>query len=267
MKKVIFFFLFFFSVANFCFSGVSVIGGLSREKAVMPGERFEGIIFLKNKGEGPAEVKVYQTDYLFFADGRNIYGEPGGIPRSNAKWISLSPTRTTIPPNQTSSVHYTVQIPENPDLKGTYWSMVMVEPMAGVSPEGIEGEKGKIKLGLQTIVRYGIQIVTDIGDTGIRKIRFLDRKLISEDGKRLLQVDIENTGERWLSPLVWVEIYNEQGQSIGRFESGKFRIYPGCSVRHKFDLTNVPKGKYKALLVADNGDEYVFGARYDLGIE
>ncbi|MBS3917994.1 MAG: hypothetical protein KG012_03800 [Deltaproteobacteria bacterium] len=267
MKKILFLILFFILSVDFCHAGVSVIGRLSQEKTVRPGEKFEGIIFLKNKGEGPGEAKVYQTDYFFFADGRNIYGEPGEIPRSNAKWISLSPTRITIPPNQTSSVHYTVQIPENPDLKGTYWSMVMVEPMAGASPEGVEGEKGKIKLGLQTIVRYGVQIVTDIGDTGVRKIRFLDRKLLSDGGKRFLQINIENTGERWLSPLVWVEIYNEQGQSIGRFESGKFRIYPGCSVRHKIDLTEVPKGKYKALLVADNGDEYVFGARYDLGIE
>jgi len=42
------------------------------------------------------------------------------------------------------------------------------------------------------------------------------------------------------------------------------RIYPGTSVRHKIDLSSLPGGKYMALVVADNGDEYIFGAQYTL---
>lgn len=267
MKKVLFLFLFFFISANLCLAGVSVIGGLSREKTVKPGEKFEGIILLKNTGERPADVKVYQTDYLFYADGKNIYGEPGGIPRSNAKWISLSPVRLTVPPKETASVSYAVKVPENPDLKGTYWSVVMVEPVSETSPESTKEEKGKVKVGIQTIMRYGIQIITNFSDAGERKIRFLDKKLISQDRKRVFQFDIENIGERSLSPVVWVELYNKDGINIGRFESSRLRIYPGCSVRHKVDLTDVPKGWHKALVVADNGDEYVFGAQYDLEME
>jgi hypothetical protein len=80
-------------------------------------------------------------------------------------------------------------------------------------------------------------------------------------------MDIDNIGEMWLSPPLWVEIYDSHGAKVGRFESSKKRIYPGCSVRHKVDLTDVPRGKYQALVVADNGDEHVFGAKYDFGIE
>ena len=267
MKKIIFFLLFFIILADFSFACVSVIGGLSREKNVKPGEKFEGIIYLKNNGESSCQVKVKQTDYLFYADGKNIYGEPGGISRSNARWISLSPVRLTVPPKETASVYYIVQVPENPDLKGSYWSMVMVEPIPETSPESTKEEKGKVKVGIQTIVRYGIQIVTNFSDAGERKIRFLDKKLFSQDKKRLFEFDIENTGERSLSPVVWVELYSKDGMNIGRFESSKLRIYPGCSVRHKVDLTDVPKGKYKALVVADSGDENVFGAQYDLEME
>jgi hypothetical protein len=259
----------FFSLmlADVSFAGVSVIGGLSREKNVKPGERFEGIIHLKNNGDGSCQVKIYHTDYLFYADGRNIYGEPGGISRSNANWISLSPVRLTVPPKETASVSYAVQVPDAPDLKGSYWSMVMVEAIPESSPESLTEEKGKVKVGIQTIMRYGIQIITNIGGTGERRIRFLDKKLISQDGKRVFQFDIENTGERSLSPSVWVELYSKDGMNTGRFESSRLRIYPGCSVQHKVDFTDVPKGKYKALVVADNGDENVFGAQYDLEME
>ena len=266
MKKILLFVLFFLLSIELCSAGISVIGGLTREKTVKPGEKVEGIILLKNSGEGLSEVKVYKTDYLFSADGKNIYGEPGSIPRSNSRWITLSPNRLTLNPGETVSVHYTVQVPDIPDMTGTYWSMIMVEPIPETSPL-IRGEKGKARVGVQTIIRYGIQIVTDMSNTGTRKVRFLDKKLISEKGNRILQIDIENTGERWLSPLVWIELYNIEGINLGRFESGRMRVYPGCSVRHKVDLTNVPKGMYKSLVIADNGDEYIFGAQYDLEIK
>ena len=282
MKKILCFFLFFVFLVDFSFAGVSVIGKLTREKTLQPGEKFEGVINLKNTGETSCRVNVYQTDYLFYADGSNIYGEPGSAVRSNANWLSVSPNRLTIPPNEMASVYYTVrvpqiqelasaynnvQVPESPDLIGTYWSMVMIEPVPETGPESIEDEAGKVKMGIQTKVRYGIQMVTNIGDTGARKIKFSDKKLIDQDGQKLLQMDIENIGERWLSPTLWVEIYDNYGAKVGRFESSKKRIYPACSVRHKVELTDVPKGKYKALVVADNGDEYVFGAKYDFGIE
>jgi len=82
-----------------------------------------------------------------------------------------------------------------------------------------------------------------------------------------LQLDLENTGQRYLRLLVWAELYDEQGTSVGRFQAGRRGVYPGCSTRFHADLSQVPPGKYNALVVADNGDEYVFGARYDLEIE
>lgn len=283
MKKKIFcFFLFVVLSVDFSFAGVLVIGELTREKTVQPGETFEGTISLKNTGETSCQVNVYQTDYLFLADGSNIYGEPGTAVRSNADWLSVAPNRLSIPPDEMASVYYTVRVPqiqelvstynniqvlESPDLTGTYWSMVIVEPVPQTGPETIEDEARKVKMGIQTKIRYGIQMVNNIGDTGARKIKFLDEKLINQDGRNFLQMDIGNIGERWLSPTLWVEIYDSHGAKVGRFENSKKRIYPGCSVRHRVDLTGVPKGKYKALVVADNGDEYVFGAKYDFGIE
>lgn len=281
-KKILCFFLFVVLSVDFSFAGVLVMGELTREKTLQPGESLEGTISLKNTGETSCQVNVYQTDYLFYADGSNIYGKPGTAVRSNADWLSVAPNRLTIPPNEMASVYYTVRVPqiqklastynniqvlESPDLIGTYWSMVIVEPVPQTGPESIEDETRKVKMGIQTKIRYGIQMVTNIDDSGVRKIKFSDKKLTNQDGRRFLQIDIENIGERWLAPTLWVEIYDNHGAKAGRFESSKKRIYPGCSVRHKVDLTDVPKGKYKALVVADNGDEYVFGAKYDFGIE
>ena len=108
-------------------SRVAIVGGLTHVRVVTAGETYSGVILLRNIGEEPEEVKVYQADYLFFSDGRNVYGEPGKSARSNANWITLGPKSAMIPGNVILTVHYTINVPDNETLTGTYWSMFMVE--------------------------------------------------------------------------------------------------------------------------------------------
>jgi hypothetical protein len=246
-------------------AGVRVIGGLAHEMKVNPGNTYEGIILLANDSEEPQEVKVYQTDYLFFCDGTNKYGEPGKLQRSNANWITFKPERLIIPGNGTTPINYTIKVPDDTSLIGTYWSMLMVEGIGKGSPESIRPEKGKVQLGIRQVIRYGIQVVSNIGETGSHQLEFIETKLLAkEGGGKFLQIDIENTGEWIMIPMVWAEIYDEEGRYIGNFESSKMRIYPGTSVRHRIDLSDVPKGRYKALIIADAGGDYIFGASYTL---
>lgn len=244
-------------------ASVTVVGGLTRELTLEPGETMEGRIILRNAADEARQVRVYQTDYLFQADGRKQYGEPGEMPRSNAGWIVHTPQQVTVPANSTESVFYTIQAPPD-ELRGTYWSMMMVEPIAEGDLEPPQAEEGQVAIGIRSVMRYAIQMVTHIGDTGERDLAFIDRQLIEDEEKRVLQLDLENTGEVWLRPLVWAELYDAEGVLVGRFDAGRGRIYPGTSARYRIDLSEVPAGQYRALVVADNGDEYVFGAQYDL---
>lgn len=246
---------------------VTVIGELTHERTLKPGDAFEGVIHLKNNGAKSEQVKIFQTDYSFTADGQTLYGEPGSVERSNASWLQVSPSRVTIPPQEVVSVYFSGEAPNVEDLRGTYWSVIMVEPVPESKPIMPKEEAGKIKLGVGTIVRYAIQIVTNIRDTGESNIEIIGEKILNVEGITCLQTDIENSGERWLRPSVWVEIYNQEGLFVGRFESRRMRIYPSCSVRHLFNVTDVPDGSYKALLIIDNADEYVFGIDYELHLE
>ncbi len=259
--------VFCFSVLSTTKAGVSIIGGLTHEKKARPGEIYKGSVIVKNNSAEPEEVKVYQTDYQFFFDGNNNYGPPGKSERSNANWLSFNPHRLTIPPNDVSTVNYTAKVPDDPNLVGTYWSMLMVEGITKSSPESSQAEKGKTKIGITQIVRYGIQMITNIGDTGERNLKFLQTKLLREAEGRFLQVDIENAGQRWLRSSLWVELYDESGGYIGKFDGGGKHTYPGTSVRYKVDLTGVPQGAYKALVVADCGGDDIFGANYDFKFE
>jgi len=249
--------------------GVVVVGALTHRAALQPGESTQGEIVLHNSSDTARTVRCYQRDVLTWADGNVLYGNPASTPRSNASWIVLTPQQLEIPAGEMAPVYYFVQAPKDGELVGTYWSMLMVEPFVegALEPPEIEPEEGKTVFTIVNVSRYAIRMVTNIGQSGTRELKFADKQLIVQDETRVLQLDLENTGQRYLRLLVWAELYDEEGTSVGRFQAGRRGVYPGCSTRFHADLSQVPPGKYNALVVADNGDEYVFGARYDLEIE
>jgi len=246
---------------------VGIVGGLVHEKTAGPGEIYEGSIIVKNQGDRPEEIRIYQTDYLCYFDGTNDYNSPGELERSNANWVSFNPHRMIIPSKSIAKINYTLKVPSDPNLEGTYWSMLMIEEIPANSPLSSQAESAELQVGIIQIVRYGIQMTTHIGDSGERKLEFLETKLLKETEGRVLQVDIENTGQRFIRPYLWADLYDENGRYIGRFDSDRKRIYPGASVRYEVNLSSVPEGDYKALVVADGGGDYIFGANYTLKFE
>ena len=248
---------------------VSIIGDLSQDREARPGQTYDGSILVKNDSHDPQQARVYQTDYLFSYDGTNNYADPGTTPRSNARWVTFSPSFIVVPPQGTAAINYTVVVPESLGRAapaGSYWSMLMVEGVPGDAPESsLRPKNERPELGLRQTLRYGIQIATHIAGTGKRSVKFLGARLMKVGGVgTVLQVDVENNGTLWFRPEVYVEIFDAQGGSRGKYAGQKFRMYPGTSVRQQIDLHTIPAGKYKALVVVDAGGDDVFGAQYML---
>jgi len=242
---------------------VSVVNGLTHEKTANKGETYESLVILKNVAAEAAEVRLYQTDYSFTADGRKFYDSPGTGTRSNSGWIALGQKRIVLPPLGQTELKYTVQVPAKADLAGTYWSMIMVEEQPKAAP-AISGDPSKVRFGIRQVMRSGIQVVTHIGESGARKIQFVKTGLLRSGSAKSLAIDVLNTGERWLRPFLTADLVDEKGVSLGRFDGGRWRIFPGTSVRYTVDFGSLPDGRYKALIVLDNKDESVFGAQYTL---
>ena len=278
---------------------LAVIGGLTREYTITAGGQYFGQIFLENKSQQPLTVKIYQKDYFFQAGGRVIYADPGTVPRSNAAWFSFSEEQLTIPPGERLPAAYTITVPlkannllnwpdffaERPDLlkyggkeefadqkpdfelRGTYWSLLMVEPID--SGLNTEYQKEEVTVNIKQTVRRGIQLVTQIGDTGQRELKIVDRKLSKiAVGHYLFQLDIENSGESWLRPDIWAEIYDRQeGNLVARIDCGYWRLFPRTSRRLDLKLKDYPPGTFKIIVIIDNGDEHLWGAGYSLELK
>ena len=245
---------------------ISILSELSHDREASPGQTYEGSITVRNSGKEPTEIKVYQTDYLFACDHTTRYDEPGTTPRSNAGWVTFRPVRALLARDETVNIRYTVSVPATDPsgnaLVGSYWSMLMVEEIAPGSPESSQGVK-KIQVGLQQKFRYGIQVATHIAGTGQKAVQFQDAKLaMRPDSTCALEVSVMSTGTLWMRADMYVELFDDQGASKGKYPGTQYRLYPGTCVRQAISLPLLPAGTYKALVVVDGGGAEAFGAQF-----
>ena len=228
------------------------------------GQTYSGKVGIKNNGKADERVSVYLNDYLFFADGSNKFGEPGKDARSNASWMSLAESEFIIAPGKDHEVAYSIKVPQKEGIVGSYWCLVMVQ---SITQSLLNPESKPDQVGVQAGMRFAVQVVTNIGETGIRKLRFYDTKLQKGDQSSSLQVSLENTGERELSATPHADLYNAEGTPVGQFKLPGVLLYPGTSVRLQFPLVGLAKGRYKAQVVADCGGSDLFGAMYSIDLK
>lgn len=236
---------------------VAVISSTLEERPAAPGERYTGTVRVRNTSGQPQQARIYQTDYRFLADGRTFYEQPGTDPRSNAAWVQFSPSRITLAPGEEAAVSYTVAVPAGGDVRGSFWSVLMVET---VQPEARAAGRG---VGITPSIRYAVQVATHVGQAE-RRIALEGARLTNEGGQRALEVDVVNTGEQADRLELRVDLFDADGAPAGRLASSRGLVYPGTSIHQRFEFPALPPGTYRALLVVDTGADEVFGAEYTL---
>ena len=239
---------------------IAVVGSTVEEHDAAPGQVYEGTILIRNLTTAPQSVRIYKSDYLFFADGTSHFDDPATTPRSNANWIKPSASAVVVPPSGEVTVGYTITVPLSDSLTGTYWSAIMVEGAPSAPPPAAERQ-----VGIGAVVRYAVQLATHLPKAGSRKVVFENNTLGTDStGHRVFELDVKNDGERAYRPKLWVELYDAAGVLKGRREQQRGLLYPGTSLKQRFTFDTLPAGSYKAVVFADSGDDSVFAAQYKL---
>ena len=242
---------------------IAVLSSTVEEKTAVPGENYKGSIVVSNQTNQPQSARVYQTDYRFASDGTAHYDDPGTQARSNASWVTPQTSRVVIPPNSQVNIPYSVAVPQNDSLKGTYWSLIMVEG-APVEP-GPTTNGGKPTVGVGAVMRYAIQLATHIRTSGTRTVQFTAPAATKQpNGGAVFDVDMLNTGERGYRPKLWIEVYDAQGVLKAKATQTRGLLYPGTSLHQHFDLGTLASGTYKAVVFVDSGEDTVFASQYTI---
>jgi len=83
----------------------------------------------------------------------------------------------------------------------------------------------------------------------------------------VLYVAVENPGERILRPKMNLELFDESGNSVGIINSDPRKAFPGTSVMSTLTLEGIKPGNYNGVLVADCGEDRLYGTNLTLEIE
>lgn len=240
---------------------ISVLSSTVEERVAASGEGYAGRITIQNTGSSAETVRLYQTDYQFSADGASTFDAAGKHARSNAAWISLQSPQVTVLPGTTVSVPYSVNVPASDTLRGSFWSVIMVE---GATKPAAAAQRGKVEVGLGTVIRYAVQVATHIAASGTRSVTFTKAGVVAGDTSSAIELDVNDVGERAYRPVLWAELYDAQGALRGKAKQTRGLLYPGSSLRQHFDFGKLPSGTYKAVIFADTGEDTVYASQYTI---
>jgi len=260
LKKLTLLLLLIFPVL-FSNASIVVLNGLTHENVAQKGESYRGTIQLQNTENSEKDVQVYLRDYWFSYTGESKHDPPGTMQRSNANWITFTPELMTLKPNEIATIDFEVNVPDNDSLKGTYWSVIMVEGI--IPPDTTNYQSG---VTIRTAIRYAIQIVTTLGETGTSDLQFMGLERAKQNSADVINVVVGNTGERILKPEMSIELFDETGNSVGIFKAGRKKTFPDTTVKITLVLEGVKPGNYTGVLVADCDEEHIYGTNLTIEI-
>jgi hypothetical protein len=209
------------------------------------GETVSGSVQLYNPTHRPLNVRISQADFVYNERDERFFIEPGKYARSNANWIRYTGLHT-IPPFETYNFTFSVSVPNQRELVGSYWSILFIE-------EDIHLFDTHNDIVFQ--MRFAVLVINNIRNTGDIDFNFNDI-VFTNDSVSLI---LHNTGSLWFETTIKIDIFNDNAQLIGRYSFEGNSILPGLGRVFNFPIQTMISGNYHAVIVAEVGDNQIFG--------
>lgn len=256
---------FFFAITTqFVKAGIVVINGLTHSYQVENGKVYKGTIEIENTSTNPQNVKLFLQDLSYQSDGSIFYTEPLTNKRSNSNWVKLNTNLITLKGKEKTEVRYEIIVPNSLPDSGSYWSVIMVEPIDDIKPSD-----NKPGVNITSIIRYAIQIITDYDEEKAKpELKFEDVKIEKLEKEKILKIAIANNGNLYCRAIANVEIYERKnGQKVGSFSSQTMGLLPSTSKTFDINISKIPPNKYTAVVLATDEDENAFALNVELEVK
>lgn len=247
------------TLIDFPLHALTVNGDLTKHFQVKPGDVFEVKFTVANNKDKPEDIILKQSDYRYNSSGENFFEEPGSLPRSNASWIHLDTPSLRLNPGESKEIIYTVAVPKQNSLNGSYSSLILIEPSAPAA----EILQNNSQFNLQVMVRYAHQIITTLPPAKYG-LRLLSESIENNDDGQRLTIDVENTGTAHLFPKLNLKLFDKNGKQSAELIAKPQNIFPQNSVRYFLPLQPELKGNYLGLLLFDAGHGQIFAEKIHL---
>jgi|GEM_PF-2834778 len=252
------FLTFFFSLIGSY--GHALIQEAAKVHEVAVGESLLKKYTFRNNSDDSVTYKITCQDYSHKCDGSTEYLPTNTMARSNGSWIELSNNLITVPPHESKEFFFKVNVPNDPSLSGSFWSIFLITP---VENKVMEEEEG---LGIRTVMRFGRVFVTQIGEQ-VPEVSLSSIELEEREGELFLALDVENTGGTYYSPTSVMKIFDADAKMVQEVSKGKETVLPTNSVHLVYPIQKLAAGKYTAFIILKDAHGKMFGTRRTLSID
>ena len=252
----------FLFVATSLSASVLVTNGLTHRHDLQGVSEETGYIVLKNIGDEPERILIYFKDFEVGCDGESHYVDPGTTERSNYNWIKIGIEERILQPGEEFPMRYQITVPKKKH-SGSFWSLIMVEVQKPIDTTQLE-----YGVRVSSNVRYAIQIITDFPTDVPTNVEFKAVQLMEHHGMgKVVNVTLENFGQKVLVPEVKIEVYDNNGELILQKTADTKKLYPSQCRDFQVPLEGLPIGSYQGVLVADCGAADLFGMTLNLEVD
>jgi hypothetical protein len=125
-----------------------------------------------------------------------------------------------------------------------------------------------MRVGIRTAFRYAVQIFATIAGTEIRDATFDALDLGAAEGGFDVRATLENLGNVFMRPKVWLELRNTEGEVVFQQEHGEQTLLPESGRDYLFEVRNLSMapGRYLVMVIADYGVPRLIAAQQTIDI-
>jgi P pilus assembly chaperone PapD len=246
------------------------VGIAMAEHSACPGETVQGSLPVTNNSDKTVTLMVTLGDWKR-QDGKvdgYVYVNDSEDPRSLRTWTTFKPDRITLAPHQSSSIDYEVNVPDDWDLKGSYWAAIFVGEPPSEAPAQAKSAETKSSIGLKVVFRYASVIFVTIKDTEQRDATFTNFNLEQQKGGFDAVAVMQNNGNIFMQPEVWLEIRNNAGKTVYTQSYQQITVLPESQREYRFELRklDIPSDHYLVMIIADYGVPTLIAAQGRLAL-
>ncbi|MFO0781217.1 MAG: DUF916 domain-containing protein [Candidatus Gracilibacteria bacterium] len=200
-----------------------------------PGEVIDDVATVKNLSNKPLRAHVYAVDATSNDSGNFILKLENEDKTGIGKWTKLTSSDIiTIPAQQSMDFPFHIEVPANLTPGQYFGGLVLEEVGDNVQPVAVAAaaDNGKKICCTNILVktRIGLRIYLTIPGTIVDKMEWSGFKTIQKNKTTNFQFEIKNTGNVALEPVATIEIFDQGGKQVDRFEKTLGESLPGTII-------------------------------------
>ena len=234
-------------------ANIIILKGLTNQHSANPGEIVKGEVLLYNTSNGPLHATLSAKDVLFYCNSSRVFKKNSQHKFSASDWLKISFNRITIAPKQVYTLSYKMIIPADPELKGSFWTALMIDQESALSESDMQGG-----IKVKTKLSYAVGIVTQVSTPESLDLTFESISFKKRDHKiEALALKVHNN-DLFVRPVkLEMEVYDSLGSLVSEVSSSNKRMFSQVCTTYELKMEHLKSGLYTAVIYASDNNQKI----------